>query len=259
MFLVDEIWINELCDRHGEVPPRRLQRTLTRRDVVLGELLDEELRLLDPLGDRPDPHWTPWLARLGPGGIDTARRTAERLANAFLDLDGFGSARRAASPALDIVSRTVAEAVGQVTWVQRRTSDGVQAHGAMLRRPDGTILEDDLDPDEGTHLLALRSGDRGAAMVAAVLDVRPEPGDPSPHPDAGAAHPGGDVGVAAVTVASCHLTVGPPWGSDRPDRRITTHATADGQLWLLDDAAGTGPVRTDAPTLQRLAAELLRV
>lgn len=171
MVLVDEIRIHELRDRHGEVPPRRLRRTLARRDVVLGELLDEELRLLD----------------------------------------GFGAERQVTSPTLGIVSRVVAEAVGQVTWVQRRAT--VPKRTA---RSDGTVLEDDLDPDEGTHLLALRSGDRGATTLAAVLDPRPDPGEASPHPDAGAPHPVGEVGVAAVSIASCNLTVGPAWGSDRP-------------------------------------------
>ena len=189
-------------------------------------------------------------------GIDTAVRTVERMANAFADLDGFGADRVALTAALELVPETLAEARRQIVWTQR-DPQGRQRHGAMLRRPDGSVLEDDIDPVEGTHLLGLRSAERGHAMLAAILDVRPDAADEGTHPDAGQPHPGGEGALADQPLFTCRLSTGPVWASDLPERRITTFGTADSQLWLLDDATDRGPVRADAPSLRRVAEELL--
>jgi hypothetical protein len=258
--LIDPIRLDELSDAAGSLPGD-LSATIASRDVVIGELLDEELRLVGS-GDPPgaDPHWTPRLSLLDADQQETARDVVLRHGLAFGLIDDVTGHDAAVSPLLRIPGEEFEGAVGQLTWVHR-AGDADASRGALLLRPDGTVLHDDIDVGDGLHLLVLRSAERAHAVITAVLDVRADASDVAAHADAGRPHPGGAAAVADTSVASCHLTRGPVWRSERPDRTVTTHATADGALWLIDDGGGDAPepLRTDVPTLRRLASDLLEV
>jgi hypothetical protein len=257
--LIDPIRLDELADATGSLPAD-LSVIIARRDVVIGEVLDEELRLVgsgDPPG--PDPHWTPRLSLLDEDGRETARDVVLRHAIAFGLIDDVTGHDAAVSPLLRIPGEEFEVASAQVTWVHR-AAQADPSRGALLLRPDGSVLHDDIDVGDGLHLLALRSAERARALITAVLDVRADADEVAGHPEAGQPHPGGAAAVAADSVASCHLTRGAVWRSDRPDRTVTTHATADGALWLIDnlgDGAAPEPARADVPALRRLATELL--
>jgi hypothetical protein len=261
--LYDPIWLDTLADRTGAVRLDRLADLVADHDVVVGELLDEELRMVGS-GPPPDPdlHWTPRLAQLDVRGRETATEVALRHAVAFGLIEDLDGGAGEVSPLLTVPSDEFTGAIAQLTWTHR-CGDDDPAHEAMLLRPDGTVLHDEIDAGDGLHLLAFRSAERARAVVSAVLDVRPDADDVNPHPDAGQPHPDGAAAVAAGSVASCHLARAAVWDTADPARAVTTHATADGGLWLIDQrdpaAAPSDPVRTDVPTVRRLAAELLAV
>nr|MDP9020628.1 hypothetical protein [Actinomycetota bacterium] len=74
--------LSALADRSGQVRWDRLAPLAASRDVVIGELLDEELllcRSFAGLGAEAHPHWTPCHWGLDPGLRAVSVRTVERL------------------------------------------------------------------------------------------------------------------------------------------------------------------------------------
>lgn len=251
MWLVDQVNVETLRDRRGRVRVDRLPRTLRRRDVSFGELLDEELVacLADAAGD--DPHWTPSLQPMSAAERDTARAVVARHQQALSERGAPGDPPELTTARFRLLPELGARAVRQLTWVHR-DHHGYEGRGALLLLDDGTALQSDIDPLEGTHLLALRSADRVRTLVGALLDVRTEHADEGPHPDVGTS---ADGDVEAAAVLRCDLRRSAPWASRRPDRQLTTVATEDDALWLRDGDAG--PVRIDGPRTRTMADELL--
>lgn len=257
MHLVDPIWLDALAGTDGRLRMDELADLTARHDVVVGELLDEELRLVGPGPDPgPDPHWTPRLAELEGIARATAMDVAYRSALASGLIVETGGGEGDVSPLLSVPADAFEEAVAQLTWTHR-ARDAAASRQALLLRPDRQVLHDEIDVDDGTHLLVFRSAERARALVTAVLDVRADADDVDGHPEAGTSYPGGVEALLAASIVSCQLVRSPVWASTRPDRQITTHATGERDLWLLVD--GEGPVRTDVPTLRRLADDLLDV
>ncbi len=74
--------LSALADRSGQVHWDRLAPLAASRDVVIGELLDEELllcRSFAGLDAEAHPHWTPCHWGLDPGLRAVSVRTVERL------------------------------------------------------------------------------------------------------------------------------------------------------------------------------------
>lgn len=268
MHLHDPVWLDSLGDRAGRLRLEQLPDLLGRHDVVVGELLDEELRIAGAGPDPgPDPQWTPRLAELGADDQQTAHEVVYRHTVAFGLIDEMDDGTDV-SPLLTVTSDEFDDAVAQLTWTHRGAG-GHPVTWGMLLRPDGSVLHDEIDAANGSHLLALRSAERAVAAVVVALDVRPgadadgQHPDDGRHPDVGRPHPGGEAAIAATSIASCHLARAAVWDSTNPIRQVTTHADGDGQLWLIDQPDASTPpaeaVRADVPTLRRVAAELLRL
>ncbi len=234
--------LSALADRSGEVHWDRLAPLAASRDVVVGELLDEELllcRRFAGLDAEPHPHWTPYQCGLDPALRAVTVRTVERLnvAHGLIMYPDDAADSVDLSVGLDALVMAFERAVVQLTWRWELGELAAWA-GAVLVLDDGTILHDDINREAGQHVLTFRSREREVIFVDGSLDpdnlagpalpVRPAGAAPEAVPDPRR--------LADVARTITELERGDVWGSGPPQRHVRAFGTEDG-LWVLEDGA----------------------
>lgn len=244
--LTDPIHLSEVINGRGEVRAGRLIKVTRRRDILVGELIDEDLLLCsaDPDTD-PDPHWMPHLAGMEVRDRDVAVKTATRhlISWGLLEL-GEKDGDYGLFPPHSVISDAFRSAVAAVTWRTQVRDEG-DFSGAALLLPGALVLHDEIDIEMGQHVLVFRSAEREAAHLAAWMDPRAasrsteppivavttEELRPSPDELAGRARTSTVVGRVARTAEG------------GTEQAVTAYGTDEG-LWLLQGRKGAEPVAT---------------
>ncbi|HEV2071415.1 MAG TPA: hypothetical protein VGR26_16630, partial [Acidimicrobiales bacterium] len=156
--------LSALADRSGEVHWDRLAPLAASRDVVVGELLDEELllcRRFAGLDAEPHPHWTPYQWGLDPALRAVTVRTVERLnvAHGLITYPDDAPDSVDLSVGLDALVMAFERAVVQLTWRWELGELAAWA-GGVLVLDDGTVLHDEINREAGQHVLTFRSRER---------------------------------------------------------------------------------------------------
>lgn len=246
--VTDPVPLHEVLGDRDQIRIGRLISVAKRRDIVIGEHLDEELLLCgeDPDPEKePDPHWMPHLARMDARARSVAIETTAR------HLESLGAVELGQNPGEvfllpphSLIAHALRSAVAALTWrVQSRGE--ADASGSALLMPGGLVLHDDIDRDMGQHVLVLRSSEREAAHLAGWIDPKgmtkqteppivaatPEELRPSPDELAGRARTSTVVGRVARTAEG------------GTEQAVTAYGTDEG-LWLLQGRKGAEPVAT---------------
>ncbi len=148
----------------------RLAEVARAHDIVVGTFTDEEVVLC---GDDPDstgdPHWTAHLSALAAEEADIAKQACVRLLLSRGQLS-FGDD---GGPVFEQPHATLVWAVQQasalVTWRTDVVDEGTAIGGAFVV-PHGLALHDDISAESGLHEMVLRTQERQAAWLAAMLD-----------------------------------------------------------------------------------------
>ncbi len=153
-----------------EVSGSRLASMARRHDLVMGTFTDEEMVVCgDRLDSSGDPHWTPYLHRLTEAEGEVAQVACVRLleSRAVAEFDDEGNPALA-QPHVTL-GWAIAQATALVTW-RVDVRDDTSVVGGAFVLPHGLVLHDDISPEPGFHEVVLRSHEREAAWLAALLD-----------------------------------------------------------------------------------------
>lgn len=270
IYLDNPVQLMDLCDGPG--PPRweLLAAMVADADMLVGELLDEELRLCRRfvgLAAPPDPHWTPYQWCLEPRLQDVALSTVERVLVGkemitYGDQAPGGQPRAsflepgvALFPFQEAIAYAFAHAVAQLTWRCDFGDRGERSGGVLVLEDATTVLHDDVDVDGGQHVLTFRAREREVVHVAGGLDP-----DGAPAAAAPSVQPPSLGELEELAVTATTLEVAPVWRSGEPWRRVRTYVGRHG-AWVVDDGGAHGPsgeVRPiDAAGIKALARQLL--
>lgn len=246
VYVTDPVGLDEVVNGRGEVRIGQLVKVARRRDILIGELIDEELLLCgkDPDAD-PDQHWMPHLARMEARDREVAVRTTVRhlVSLGALEL-GEADGDYELLPPHSLISHAFNSAVAAVTWRMQIRDEGETA-GAALLLPGGLVLHDEINIGMGQHLLVFRSAEREAGHLAAWMDPRsttrrteepvvaasPEELRPSTN----------ELAARARTSAIVARVARTPEGGT--EQAVTAYGTDEG-LWLLQGRTGPDPVAT---------------
>lgn len=246
VYLTDSIHLSGVVNKRGEVRSGQLSNVAKRRDIFVGELIDEEILLCSTDPDAgPDRHWMPHLAAMEARDQNVAVRTTARqlMSWGLLELgdnDGDYESRQPHS----IISDAFRSAAAAITW-QTQVRDEAEKRGAALLLPGDLVLHDEIDVEMGQHVLVFRSAEREARHLAAWMDPRgksrsteppivaaaPEKLRPSPDEVAGRAWTSTVVGRVARTLEGGN------------EQAVTAYGAEEG-LWLLQGRKGSEPVAT---------------
>ena len=168
--LYDPVPLLDLSLTSRDLDKGHLADTARRHDIVAGTFTDEEMVLC---GDDPDStgdfHWTPHLSALAAEEADIAKQACVRLLLSRGQLS-FGDD---GGPVFEQPHATLVWAIRQasalVTWRTDVVDEGTAIGGAFVV-PHGLALHDDISAEPGLHEIVLRTQERQAAWLAAMLD-----------------------------------------------------------------------------------------
>jgi len=240
----------DVIGKRRDLPVGELLRAARKRDVLVGEFLDEELILLGKDTEaEPDPHWHPHLSQRDAAGREVALDTTVRKLVTIGLLEAGDDPTWV--PPHSVVMQAMASALAAVTWRTAIEGEGTGT-GAALLLPGGLVLDDDIDADIGSHVLTFRSAEREAPHLRIWFDPRrtaahTRPPIVAPTPEELDPRPADLAARAQTTTVMARVARTPEGGLEQT---LTTYGTEDG-LWLLQSRRAPEPVAT----LQLLGAD----